>query len=125
MPAPPPLNSLPPPLPAPQHAHVPPIIHRDLKSPNLLVDKHWRVKVSDFNLSKMLEDNVVMSSMAATNPRWLAPEILAGENATFASDVYAYGVVLWVREWGRRGRRGLGGGGRAARLGAGKGGSWG
>ena len=28
------------------HKHVPPIIHRDLKSPNLLVDKHWRVKVS-------------------------------------------------------------------------------
>ena len=27
------------------HAHSPPIIHRDLKSPNLLVDKHWRVKV--------------------------------------------------------------------------------
>ena len=28
------------------HEHSPPIIHRDLKSPNLLVDKHWRVKVS-------------------------------------------------------------------------------
>lgn len=77
------------------HNHAPPIIHRDLKSPNLLVDKHWRVKVSDFNLSKLLDDSTVMSSMAATNPRWLAPEILGGNNATFASDVYSFAIVMW------------------------------
>lgn len=33
----------------------------------------------------------MMSSMAATNPRWLAPEILAGQPASYESDVYAYG----------------------------------
>jgi len=77
------------------HNHSPPIIHRDLKSPNLLVDKHWRLKVSDFNLSKLLEEGAVMSSMAATNPRWLAPEILGGNNATFASDIYSFAVVMW------------------------------
>ena len=32
-----------------------------------------------------------MSSMAATNPRWLAPEILGGQPASYESDVYAYG----------------------------------
>jgi serine/threonine protein kinase len=77
------------------HARAPPIIHRDLKSPNLLVDKHWRVKVSDFNLSKLMDEGSVMSSMAATNPRWLAPEILTGNNATFASDVYSFAIVMW------------------------------
>ena len=46
---------------------------------------------ADFNLSKLMEENSVMSSMAATNPRWLAPEILAGANASYASDVYAFG----------------------------------
>ena len=50
-----------------------------------------QVRVCDFNLSRAMEDNAVLSSMAATNPRWLAPEILSGKGYTFASDVYAFG----------------------------------
>ena len=60
------------------HSHKPPILHRDLKSPNLLVDKHWRVKVTDFNLSSMLRldaDTAGLDSSIANNPRWLAPEV--------------------------------------------------
>ena len=77
------------------HSSDPPVIHRDLKSPNLLVDKHWRVKVCDFNLSRVLEEQAVVSSLAASNPRWLAPEILSGRGYTFSSDVYSFGVILW------------------------------
>ena len=50
------------------------IIHRDIKSPNLLVDDNWRVKVADFNLSRVLQP---MQSVASTtggganNPTWL------------------------------------------------------
>ncbi len=61
------------------HNHRPPILHRDLKSPNLLVDKHWRVKVTDFNLSSMMHptaDSHDVNSSVANNPRWLAPEVL-------------------------------------------------
>ena len=86
------------------HSCTPPIIHRDLKSPNLLVDRHWRIKVCDFNLSRAMEDSAVLSSLAATNPRWLAPEILSGTGCTFASDVFSFGVILWVREGEGRGR---------------------
>ena len=60
------------------HSHKPPILHRDLKSPNLLVDKHWRVKVTDFNLSSKLHlqaDCDGLDSSIANNPRWLAPEV--------------------------------------------------
>jgi serine/threonine protein kinase len=77
------------------HARSPPIIHRDLKSPNLLVDALWHVKISDFNLSRAMEANAAVSSLAVTNPRWLAPEVLKGSAATPASDVYSFGVVLW------------------------------
>ena len=60
------------------HNHSPIILHRDLKSPNLLVDKHWRVKVGDFNLSRVMEGSAVLSSITANNPRWLAPEVRLG-----------------------------------------------
>lgn len=51
------------------HTRQPPILHRDLKSANLLVDKHWRAKVADFNLSRVMHPSTVVSSVAATNPR--------------------------------------------------------
>ncbi|KAL4431452.1 hypothetical protein ABPG75_006708 [Micractinium tetrahymenae] len=88
------------------HAHSPPVIHRDLKSPNLLVDSAWRVKVADFNLSKLMEaSSSVSSTGGAMNPRWLAPEILVGQQATATSDVFSFGVVLhelltWELPWG-------------------------
>lgn len=77
------------------HARPQPIIHRDLKSPNLLVDRNWRVKVCDFNMSRIMEESGQGSSLAGTNPRWLAPELLTGESATTSSDVFAFGVVMW------------------------------
>ena len=77
------------------HTRSPPIVHRDLKSPNLLVDGLWHVKVSDFNLSRAMENNAVVSSLQITNPRWLAPEVLKGGQAGTAADVYSFGVVLW------------------------------
>ncbi|KAA6419315.1 MAG: PAS domain-containing tyrosine kinase [Trebouxia sp. A1-2] len=80
------------------HNHNPSILHRDLKSPNLLVDKHWRVKVTDFHLSSMLRSEAdvygVLSSVA-NNPRWLAPEAVVSQNYSKAADVYSFGIVLW------------------------------
>ncbi|PRW58265.1 Serine threonine- kinase CTR1 [Chlorella sorokiniana] len=74
------------------------ILHRDLKSPNLLVDAGWRVKLCDFNLSSLLDATRSHSSSVGggmLNPRWLAPEVLAGGAATAASDTFAFGVVMW------------------------------
>ena len=49
----------------------------------------------DFNLSRVMEESAILSSMAASNPRWLAPEILSGRGYTFSSDVYSFGVIMW------------------------------
>lgn len=55
----------------------------------------WTIQVCDLGLARIMEDQAVASSVAATNPRWLAPEILEGQGATFASDVYGYGIIMW------------------------------
>ena len=39
------------------------------------------------------------NTMANMNPRWLAPEILRGEKATIASDIFGFGVVMWGEPW--------------------------
>ncbi|DBB01412.1 TPA: hypothetical protein ACH3X1_000077 [Trebouxia sp. C0004] len=80
------------------HSHKPPILHRDLKSPNMLVDRHWRVKVTDFNLSRMVKagsSNASVTSMLANNPRWLAPEVVSKHDYSKAADVYSFGIILW------------------------------
>lgn len=71
-----------------------------VKSPNLLVDKAWNVKLSDFNLSKLLPANATANTSAGTgggahNPLWLAPEVLDGGRATAPADVYSFGLTMW------------------------------
>lgn len=77
------------------HSQSPPIIHRDLKSANMLVGEDFRASISDFNLSKILDDSTRSSSLAAMNPRFLAPELFVGTSPTPACDVFGMGVVLW------------------------------
>lgn len=79
------------------HSHKPTIIHRDLKSPNLLVDGNWNVKVTDFNLSRLADVTQpgVASSVVANNPRWHAPEIIRDALFTKPGDVYAFGLIMW------------------------------
>eukprot|EP00898_Chlorokybus_atmophyticus_P001190 jgi/Chlat1/2071/Chrsp17S02771 len=77
------------------HSSQPPVIHRDLKSPNILVDRHWHVKVCDFNLSRLMEASHIPASNNLHSPRWMAPEVLKGEKYNRAADVFSFGVILW------------------------------
>ncbi|KAF9619788.1 hypothetical protein IFM89_009310 [Coptis chinensis] len=76
------------------HRCKPPVIHRDLKSSNLLVDKNWTVKVGDFGLSR-LKHEMYLTKNGKGTPQWMAPEVLRNEPADEKSDVYSYGVILW------------------------------
>ena len=80
------------------HTTTPPIIHRNLKTPNILISninekEPVLAKVTDFGLSQALASTT--QGRAGANPVWLAPEILRNEEYTEKADVYSYGVVLW------------------------------
>ncbi|TVU28493.1 hypothetical protein EJB05_20012 [Eragrostis curvula] len=77
------------------HNCTPVIVHRDLKSPNLLVDKNWVVKVCDFGLSRMKNNTFLSSRSTAGTAEWMAPEVLRNEPSDEKCDVFSYGVVLW------------------------------
>lgn len=77
------------------HKRNPPVVHRDLKTPNLLVDKDWTVKVCDFGLSKLKHRTFLSSKSGAGTPEWMAPEVLRNEPSSEKADVYSFGVVLW------------------------------
>lgn len=77
------------------HNCTPVIVHRDLKSPNLLVDKNWVVKVCDFGLSRMKHSTYLSSRSTAGTAEWMAPEVLQNEPSDEKCDVYSFGVILW------------------------------
>ncbi|XP_075520444.1 serine/threonine-protein kinase EDR1 isoform X3 [Primulina tabacum] len=77
------------------HTSTPTIVHRDLKSHNLLVDNNWNVKVCDFGLSRLKHNTFLSSKSTAGTPEWMAPEILRNEPSNEKCDVYSFGVILW------------------------------
>ncbi|XP_051127168.1 uncharacterized protein LOC127248715 [Andrographis paniculata] len=77
------------------HHCNPPIVHRDLKSSNLLVDKNWTVKVGDFGLSRLKRETYLTTKTGKGTPQWMAPEVLRNEPSDEKADIYSFGVILW------------------------------
>ncbi|KAF0715044.1 Aste57867_3597 [Aphanomyces stellatus] len=68
------------------------IIHRDLKSRNVLLDSTKGTKLTDFGISK--EDMEATMTMGVGTFRWMAPEVIKSQNYTVASDIFSFGMVL-------------------------------
>nr|XP_025687819.1 serine/threonine-protein kinase EDR1 isoform X6 [Arachis hypogaea] len=77
------------------HIHRMKIIHRDVKSANCLVDKHWTVKICDFGLSRIVTETPMRDSSSAGTPEWMAPELIRNEPFTEKCDIFSLGVIMW------------------------------
>ncbi|KAM7247953.1 hypothetical protein CapIbe_001906 [Capra ibex] len=81
-------------------------VHRDLAARNILVNSNLVCKVSDFGLSRVLEDDpeaTYTTSGGKIPIRWTAPEAISYRKFTSASDVWSYGIVMWeVMTYGER-----------------------
>ncbi|CAB1314506.1 unnamed protein product [Coregonus sp. 'balchen'] len=76
------------------YLHLHKIIHRDLKSPNMLITYDDAVKISDFGTSKEMSDKSTKMSFAGT-VAWMAPEVIRNEPVSEKVDIWSFGVVLW------------------------------
>uniref|UniRef100_A0A8C7IDY3 Mitogen-activated protein kinase kinase kinase n=1 Tax=Oncorhynchus kisutch TaxID=8019 RepID=A0A8C7IDY3_ONCKI len=76
------------------YLHLRKIIHRDLKSPNMLITYDDAVKISDFGTSKEMSDKSTKMSFAGT-VAWMAPEVIRNEPISEKVDIWSFGVVLW------------------------------
>lgn len=77
------------------HSQYPVVIHRDVKSPNVLLGTNVReVKITDFGLSRLRVNSYVNTGPGGT-PEWMAPELLRQDPFNEKSDVFSFGVILW------------------------------
>lgn len=85
------------------HDCSPRIIHRDIKSSNILLDENLEPRVSDFGLAKLLVDeDCHVTTVVAGTFGYLAPEYLQNGRATAKTDVYSFGVLLLELVTGKR-----------------------
>jgi serine/threonine protein kinase len=86
------------------YAHSKNIVHRDIKSNNIMFDAHGTAYLVDFGIAKLIQDNstrLTADGMTVGTPTHMAPELWSGDDASAASDQYALGVVVYELLTGR------------------------
>ena len=86
-----------------QHAHEGGVVHRDIKSSNLMLDPTGQVKWIDFGIALMQgRERMTREGGLMGTPEYMAPEQVRGEAGTIRSDVYSLGIVLYRMLTGKR-----------------------
>ncbi|CAH0487059.1 unnamed protein product [Peronospora farinosa] len=74
------------------HSLEPVVIHRDLKSMNILLSDDWEAKLTDFGVSRRWTVDTMTAGIGTK--RWMAPEVMMGKRYDTSADIFSFGVVL-------------------------------
>ncbi|GMF30902.1 unnamed protein product [Phytophthora fragariaefolia] len=74
------------------HSLEPVILHRDLKSMNILLSSDWDAKLTDFGVSRKWTEDTMTAGVGTR--RWMAPEVMMGKRYDSSADIFSFGVVL-------------------------------
>ena len=83
------------------HAHNRGVVHKDIKSQNILLNENKDVKITDFGIADIMDDDVTKTQSVMGTPQYVAPEILNREELTEQSDIYSVGILMYEMLAGR------------------------
>jgi serine/threonine protein kinase len=84
------------------HIHAKKIVHRDIKPENIHIDAEGKVTLMDFGIAKIQGMNLTRTGFTLGTPYYMAPEQVMGQPLTAATDVYAFGILMFELFAGRK-----------------------
>ncbi len=78
-----------------EHAHQKGVVHKDIKSQNILLSINNEVKITDFGIADILEDDMTKTQSLMGTPQYVAPEVLNKGESTHQTDIYSTGILLY------------------------------